>query len=409
MDRVSRDDGFDLKSLAVPAYGPSLLFGVAEGAMLPVVPISARHLGASVAMAAFMVMLINIGSLLFNVPSSVITARYGERWAIVGAAGVGVISALLCLTATDLIVYALGALLMGVSGSVFLLARQTYLTEAVPARFRARALSTLGGVMRVGIFAGPFLGAAAMSLWDLRAAYAVCGLALAVGGVLAATMKDLPPSVAASEVAGDPSVRSILREHRRVFLTVGVGVLLVAAVRTSRQAVIPLWAQHIGLSGQVASIIYGLAGGIDMLVFYPSGKVMDVFGRRWVTVPSMLVMAGALLLMPLTEGAVTLGIVACVLGFGNGIGSGMVMTLGADFSPAIGRTQFLGIWRELSDAGRTAGPAILSAVTAVVALGTGIVVAGAIGLVAAAVMWRSVPPKRAMTPRPAPADGAEHR
>ncbi len=406
---MGKDDGFDLKSLAVPAYGPSLLFGVAEGAMLPVVPISARHLGASVAMAAFMVMLINIGSLLFNVPSSVITARYGERWAIVGASVIGVISALLCLLAPTLIVYALGALLMGVSGSVFLLARQTYLTEAVPARFRARALSTLGGVMRVGIFAGPFLGAAAMSLWDLRAAYAVCGLALAVGGVLAATMKDLPPSPVAPEAAGEPTVRSILREHRRVFLTVGVGVLLVAAVRTSRQAVIPLWAQHIGLSGQVASIIYGLAGGIDMLVFYPSGKVMDVFGRRWVTVPSMLVMAGALLVMPLTEGAVTLGLVAGVLGFGNGIGSGMVMTLGADFSPAAGRTQFLGIWRELSDAGRTAGPAILSAVTAVVALGTGIVVAGAIGLVAAVVMWRSVPPKRAMTPHPAPVDGVDRR
>ncbi len=366
--------------------------------MLPVVPLSARDLGSSVAIAALMVTVINIGSLVFNVPSSIITARYGERRAIVGASLIGVVSAILCLTAPDLAVYAVGALLMGVSGSVFLLARQTYLTEAVPVRYRARALSTLGGVMRVGIFTGPFLGAAAMQLGGLRAAYVVCALSLALAGVLAATMKDLPGETLAGGSAHGPSVRSILRDHRRVFLTVGVGVLLVAAVRTSRQAVIPLWAEHLGLSAQTASIIYGLAGGIDMLVFYPAGKVMDVLGRRWVTVPSMLVMAAALLAMPLTTGAVTLTVVSCVLGFGNGIGSGMVMTLGADFSPAVGRTQFLGIWRELSDLGRTAGPGILSAVTAAVTLGVGIAFAGIIGVCAAAVMWRSVPGRHRLTP-----------
>ena len=97
-----------------------------------------------------------------------------------------------------------------------------------------------------------------------------------------------------------------------------------------------------------------------MLVFYPAGKVMDQKGRRWVAVPSMIIMGAALLLMPLTHGATTLLLAACAIGFGNGIGSGMLMTIGADHSPRFGRAHFLGVWRLMSDIGASCGPAALS-------------------------------------------------
>ena len=76
-------------------------------------------------------------------------------------------------------------------------------------------------------------------------------------------------------VRAPATLRSVGAGHARIFLTVGLGALLVAAVRASRQAVIPLWAESIGLDAATTSLIYGLAGGIDMLVFYPAGKVMD--------------------------------------------------------------------------------------------------------------------------------------
>src|SRR4029077_2092577 len=76
---------FSLRKIAVPAFGPSLLFGLGEGAILPIVPLTARDLGASVSMAALVVGLISIGSLINNIPASLITMRWGERWAIVVA------------------------------------------------------------------------------------------------------------------------------------------------------------------------------------------------------------------------------------------------------------------------------------------------------------------------------------
>jgi MFS family permease len=80
-----------------------------------------------------------------------------------------------------------------------------------------------------------------------------------------------------------------------------------------------------------------------------------------------------------------------VMGFGNGIGSGIVMTLGADISPSIGRPTFLGIWRELADAGQGIGPVVLSAVTAAAGLGSGIIVSGVVGFGAAAALWVWIP------------------
>lgn len=62
----------------MPAFGPSLLFGLGEGAILPIIPLMARDLGASVPMAALVVALISIGSLLNNIPASLITMRWGS-------------------------------------------------------------------------------------------------------------------------------------------------------------------------------------------------------------------------------------------------------------------------------------------------------------------------------------------
>jgi MFS family permease len=380
---------FSLRRIAVSAFGPSLLFGLGEGAILPVIPLGARELGASVPQAALVVMLIGIGSLIGNIPASLVTMHRGERWAIVAAAVWCAFAMALCAWTSHLGVFALGIFMVGMSQAVFSLARQSYLTEAVPAANRARAMSTLGGVMRIGMFIGPFAAAAAIHRYGLAAAYGVGIAALAVAAIVAARMPDLDTDVIAADAPhatpapAPPTWLGILHDHRHLFVTLGIGVTLVAAVRSTRQAVIPLWADHLALEPSVAALIYGLAGGIDMLVFYPAGKVMDQKGRRWVAVPSMVIMGAALLLTPFTQGASTLLLAAAVVGFGNGIGSGMVMTLGADHSPRAGRAHFLGVWRLMADIGASCGPALLAFLAATLSLGAGIAVTGVIAFAAA--------------------------
>jgi MFS family permease len=388
---------FTLRGIAVAAFGPTLLFGIGQGAILPVVALSARDLGASVALAALIVTLIGLGSWFFNLPASLVTLKFGERWAIVGAAvaaGLALAAAgLSSLIPNGLWLLAVAMAVVGMSGAVFGLARQKYLTEAVPVEFRARALSTLGGVNRIGVFIGPFLGAAVMQFSGIGGAYWVGVVAMAAAALLSLTIPDL--EVADGSDGGhkgpEPTLRSVAVSHAKVFLSVGVGILLLSALRSSRQVVIPLWADHLGMDASSASLIYGLSGAIDMLVFYPAGKLMDRKGRQFVAVPSTLLMGAALLLIPLTGSFTGLLLAALLIGFGNGISSGLVMTLGADFSPDRGRGQFLGLWRFMADAGSTGGPVLLSGVTALASLGAGISATGILGFAAAAVFAVVIP------------------
>jgi MFS family permease len=404
---------FSLRSIAVAAFGPSVLFGLAEGAMLPVIPLTAVDRGASVALASLVVSLIGVGSILSNIPAGILTTRVGERWALVVAAATSIVGLALCLLDVGLWVFALGVLLVGAASSVFNLARQSFLTDAVPIHLRARAMSTLGGSMRIGVFVGPFLGAAVIHGVGLQGGYWVAIAATLAAGFVAFQVPDLVAGETGTgrSAASTVATMTLVREHWRTFVTLGSGILLLSAVRASRQVVIPLWATHIGLAPSTASIVYGLAGAIDMLVFYPAGKVMDRRGRQWVAVPSMVIMGTAFVLMPLTHTVAPFIVVSMALGFGNGIGSGLIMTLGADASPVVGRPKFLGLWRELSDAGSGIGPVLLSAVTALAGLAAGVIVAGGVAYAAAASLWRWIPRRQAPPRGPAsrPPDGAASR
>jgi len=221
-------------------------------------------------------------------------------------------------------------------------------------------------------------------------------VAMAAAAILSLTIPDLVhaadgPDGAKASKGPEPTLRSVASAHAKVLFAVGTGVLLLAALRASRQVVIPLWADHLGLDATHASLIYGVSGAIDMLVFYPAGKLMDRKGRLWVALPSTLIMGISLFLIPLSGGFVGLGLAAMLIGFGNGISSGLVMTLGADFSPERGRGQFLGLWRFIADAGSTGGPMLLSAMTAAVSLAAGIWSCGVLGLAAVAVFAVALP------------------
>jgi len=65
-----------------------------------------------------------------------------------------------------------------------------------------------------------------------------------------------------------------------------------------------------------------------------------------------------------------------VAGFGNGLGSGINMTLAGDFSPQQGRAEFIGVWGLTSDMGSAVAPFVMGAVA------TGMSLAGAAAVTA---------------------------
>jgi MFS family permease len=107
---------------------------------------------------------------------------------------------------------------------------------------------------------------------------------------------------------------------------------------------------------------------------------MDRFGRIWVAVPCVVLLGVGMLSLPLTHSALTVTLAALVAAVGNGMGSGIVMTLGADSAPEWGRSQFLGGWRFVSVVGGSGSPALISLITAGAGLAVACVCLGGLAL-----------------------------
>lgn len=387
---------FPLRSVVLGAFVPTLLLEIGIGAMLPVVAVTATGRGASLTVAGLVTALLPLGKIAFDLPAGALAQRAGDRVAMLVAGGAAVLAFTTVALSSALWGLAAGVLVLGAANAVFGLARQSYLTEITPPLRRARVLSTLAGVHRIGLFLGPFAGAGVIAATSLHGAFWL-GTGAALAAVLVLALVRPEPRAGDARPPRDTgrapgvSVVAVARAHRRLFATLGVAILLVSAVRGARQTVIPLWGEHLGFDAEVTSLIFGLSGALDMLLFYPAGKVMDRFGRLWVAVPSMLTMAGGLALLPVAHTAAGVAVVAAVLGVGNGMGSGIAMTLGADVAPAETRPTFLSVWRLFQDTGDAVGPLVLSAGAALGSLAAGVWVAASLGAASAAALGRWVP------------------
>jgi MFS family permease len=75
-----------------------------------------------------------------------------------------------------------------------------------------------------------------------------------------------------------------------------------------------------------------------------------------------------------------------LIGFGNGFGSGINMTIGTDLAPSGAVSEFLGAWRLFGDAGSSAGPAIVGAIAAAGGLPTAVITTAVLGFLGLAVL-----------------------
>jgi MFS family permease len=383
---------FTLRSLAFSVYVPTLLFSIGQGAVLPIIPLFALELGASTAVAGFVVGMRGLGLMLFDVPGGVAVSRFGDKGVMVLGTAMVAVVAIGASLSKSVAVLALLMLIMGGGWAFWQLARLAYVSEVIPVDQRGRALSLVGGAHRLGLFLGPILGGFLGKYYGLESAF----YAQAAMGLAASTMMFIvvQQSSGADDLAGHGiggRLVATVVEHRRVFLTAGGAVIALQVLRQGRQVFLPLWGDAIGLDVAQIGLVYGISSFLDAGLFYPIGYVMDRWGRKWAGVPSLLTLAIGLLILPATTEVYGYGLVAMLTGIGNGFGAGIVQVLGADFAPAERRGEFLGVWRLIGDVGNAGGPFVVSFVVGIASLGLAAICTGSLGLAGAVLMWLVVP------------------
>lgn len=375
------------RALLPSVYLPSLFMSMCQGSVLLVIPLFSLDLGASAGVAALVFSLRGLGNMAMDVPAGYAAARLGDKTTMLLGVGVMAATGLLASQATSATQLAVAAFLFGGAMATWLLARLTHISEAVPSHHRGKAISTMAGLQRFGNLIGPVVSGIVATQFGFE--YVFLGVAGIAMFAMVLVVFFVPENKKASHEESPGLLRMvphILGRHKRVFATAGVAILFLTVLRAGRQLLIPLWGESLGLTASDIGLIVGCAAAIDMTMFPVAGYIMDNFGRRHVAVLCLGVLSLGLLAFPFTTSFFTLMGAAMLTGMGNGLGSGINMTLGADFAPPNERGEFLGVWRLMGDSGSFAGPMMIGYITTTVSLASTFAVIASLGFIGVLIM-----------------------
>lgn len=364
---------------------------------MPVLPVFSQSLEANLGLVGLALAGEAIGMLLFDIPAGSVLRFAGQKRTMVAGLALNGLSTALIFFAPSLEVVIFLRIIAGVGTSLFSISRHLFIVEMAPLPIRGQVTSFFGGSTRLGRMLGPAAGGFVGIMLGLRYSFlafaAACLLALII-------VIFFLPVIELTEHKEDPAtvlnqenrLLKMFRNQYPIFLTSGLGFLFLQFIRTSPTVLIPLYANNI-LHLDVGAIggIMSAGSTLDMLLFIPAGLVMDRLGRKFAIIPTSLLLALGVALVPLTHTPTGLMLAAMLIGLGGGLGSGAMLTLGSDLTPRSGRNEFIAVWTLIGDIGATFSPLVVGALAQYFSLLSVSWSTAAAGLLAAAIFAFRVP------------------
>ena len=385
--------------LLYAVYIPTFILAFCQGMLALLLPVYVIDLGLSFSLIGLVLAGYGIGTLIGDLPAGGIQDRIGNRRSMtIGICVMGL--GMLALSQSERVVMlVLCGISIGAGAALWNVSRHAYLANNTLNASRGRAISIFGGVNRIGMFAGPITGGYLSAEAGMQTAFAFCGVIALLALIfpflfVREGQGELPPEQRTSMARSYRHLLSYLRSNGWLVTPAGFGMICAQTIRAGRQTIIPLYAATVlGLDVDKIGLVMGIAAAVDMSMFYPAGYVMDRFGRKFAYVPSFLLQALGMALIPLTGSFAALLAVTSLIGFGNGLGSGTMLTLGADLAPPKGEGMgaFLGLWRLIGDTGHTSAPIIVGTIADALSLVPSIYVIAIIGLGSGSILGLFVP------------------
>ncbi|MEA2515756.1 MAG: hypothetical protein QOJ59_5245 [Thermomicrobiales bacterium] len=372
-------------ALALAVYAPAALLAFGQGLLLTTLPLYAASFNISYGLISLAVAAAALGTLATDVPAGALVGRLGLRpTMIVGTSLVAVSTFALAVSEPFSLLIA-ARVAAGIGTALWGLSRHAFIATAVPISERGRAISVFGGINRIGTFAGPAAGGILATWLGFRASFLASAI-MAVFALVLSVRFIKPTPRTRTKIGGRGRwqiVGVVLRRNWRDLAAAGVAQTLAQMIRAGRLFIVPLYgADVVGLDAAEVGLIMTVSALVDVSMFVPAGFLMDRFGRKTAAVPSFAVMAAGVAMIPLADSFATLVAATAVIGLGNGLGSGTMMTLGADLAPEGATGEFLGLWRLIGDAGAFLGPVSVGLIAGAVGLRGSAVVLAVVGVAA---------------------------
>ena len=354
---------FKLRKIIIAVYIPAFLTSFCMGMLAPTIPAKVDLIGGTAFIIGLAVGAQGLGEAFFSIPTGLLINKFGnKKIMLIGMAGLSISGSLSGLFQNNLALY-FALFSLGTFYGFFSLSRHSFMTQIVPSEYRGKAFSRFGGINRIGWFFGPVIGGfTAGSIGIDIPFYIISIVALFTTILIFFTTEPTNENLIQNNEIKPPTFKETILDNKKSFTIGGSGHFIMQFLRQCRHVLIPIWAFSIGLGVEELGLIQSISAAIDMTLFYPVGLIMDKYGRKWTSVPSIILLSLGFIFMTYVDSFNGLMLVGLLLGFANGLGSGAMLTLGSDLSPKNQPGSFLGIWRLFGWSGNSAGGPISGAI-----------------------------------------------
>jgi MFS family permease len=341
------------------------------GSIVPVIALYARSFDVPQSAIGVAIGAYGLARFLIAVPAGQLADRLGRRNVLALGGLVTAAGNLLCAYAPDFVTFVVARFIAGAGAAFVVNTGQIVLADITTPAERGRVMAVYQGAFLFAVSVGPLPGGLLAEHYGLPAPF----VAYAVAGALAAALaffripetRGLRAAAAAAAPAALPPFVTQMR-----LLTGQVGFVLVcltsfmgAVARTGGLFnVIPILA-HDRLALSADRIGFGLAVAsiVGLALAYPSGVLVDRYGRKTVIVPAT-VMSGLSLAIFMFAPTYAWFLAGCVAwSVAAGVGGAAPASYAADVAPPGMNAAAMSTYRMLSDLGYVVGPVALGLAT----------------------------------------------
>lgn len=337
------------------------------GSIVPVVPLYADEFGVSQFAIGLTIAVYGLARFGMNVPTSYIADRYGRNVALAMGGGITVVGNFICGLSDVYWMFLGGRFIAGAGAAMVITGTQIVVTDISTRANRGRMMAVYQGTFLFAVGFGPVPGGLLADHVSLSAPF--LGYA-ALGTVVAALAWVKIPDTgeisrsAASATVGPPvsfagQLRLLTRE--RGFALIAIVSFTAFFARTGGLfTLIPTLAENkVGLSPSQIGLGLGFISFVGLALAYPSGVMVDRWGRKTVIVPSTLISGASMFLFAIMPNFLWFLLACTAWAVSIGISGPAPAAYAADMAPPGMNASAMGLYRMLADTGYILGPLLL--------------------------------------------------
>jgi MFS transporter, DHA1 family, multidrug resistance protein len=337
------------------------------GSIVPVVPLYAETFGVTNAAIGLTIAIYGLARFLMNIPTGYVADRFGRRPALAMGGSITVVGNLICAIAPSYWLFLGGRFVAGAGAAMVITGTQIVVADISRPENRGRMMSVYMGTFMFAVGLGPLPGGFLAEYVSLSAPFWAYVFLGGLVGILAWTRVPETRKVNADS-AGLPAAPAMPLGTQFRILTASSGFLLISIVsfcqffaRTGGLfTLIPTLASNkLDLTPGQIGIGLAMISILGLLLAYPSGVLVDRFGRKTVIVPSTVISGASLATFALAPGFLFFFVACALWAVATGIASAAPAAYAADSAPEGMTAQAMGTFRMLADFGYVAGPLTL--------------------------------------------------